>query len=95
MSLGYGCSESIKEVINMNAGSIILTIVLVCLVIFILGIWFPVVKKIYSTILWGIAEVLYIVLFWWWYATIQKARGKKYPDPLVWKELQKNKKSKR
>ena len=42
-------------------------------------------KKILSWVCAILLEIPYFLLFWWWYATLMKALGKKYPPVWPWK----------
>ncbi len=70
----------------MNGIVIALIVLLVVgFVLFILSIWFPTLKKILSWVCAILLEIPYFLLFWWWYATLMKALGKKYPPVWPWK----------
>ncbi len=62
----------------MNGFAIALIVVAVVgLVLLVLSVWFPALKTVLRWIFAILLEIPYFLLFWWWFATIRKAMGKR------------------
>ena len=70
----------------MNGFVIALIVLLVVgFVLFILSVWFPTLRTVLRWIGAILLEIPYFLLYWWWYATICKAKGKAIPPVWPWK----------
>lgn len=70
----------------MNGFAIAVIVLLVIgLVLAVLSVWFPTLKQVLRWVCAILLEIPYFLLFWWWYATLMKALGKKYPPIWPWK----------
>ncbi len=69
----------------MNGFAIaVVVLAVVGVVLGVLSIWFPTLRKALSWVFAILLEIPYFVLFWWWYATLAKARGAAVPPVWPW-----------
>lgn len=60
-------------------------ILVIALVLAVLSVWFPPLKKFLLWLIIILCEIFYFSLFWWWWATIRKAMKKSYPKAFPFK----------
>lgn len=69
----------INDIVNLEWYVWLIIALVVLVAIIVLCVMFPYVWTVVSFILKGIVEILYIVLIWWWLATLKKATGGEIP----------------